>query len=159
MARQAPSTSNATQLRTFFSRIVENKCHQKSTNAHCAWKKDSFSRCPFMAYIEAISSIVEQHRWQIFCLHPNDVFPQVMKEFYAHLTSPEIAWGALVLFDADSINAQYESLEGIDEHTDFVKIMTVENLNHMLTDVCVEGIDWALNLTAIICKRVLSMQV
>ncbi|XP_016681318.1 uncharacterized protein [Gossypium hirsutum] len=94
-------------------------------------------------YGPAISSIVEKHGWQILCLHLDDVLTKVVKEFYAHLTSPENAFiyvhGVLVLFDEDSINEQYGLPEGIDEHSEFVKAMTIEGLNPVLTDLCVEG--------------------
>ncbi|KAK5825557.1 hypothetical protein PVK06_020406 [Gossypium arboreum] len=103
-----------------------------------------------MSYTEAISSVVEQCEWQIFCLHPNDVFSKVVKEFYAHLTSPENTFiyvrGASVLFDSDSINAKYSLFDGPDEHADFVKIMTAKRLNHMLTDNYVEGTKWTISM-------------
>lgn len=43
------------------------------------------------------------------------------------------------MFDAESINAHYRLPDGPDEHADFLKTMIVEKLNHVLTDVCVEG--------------------
>ncbi|KAH1056733.1 hypothetical protein J1N35_034798 [Gossypium stocksii] len=104
---------------------------------------------PFMGYTKSISSVVEQCGWQIFCLYLDDVFLQAVKEFYAHLTSIENAFiyvrGASVLFDVKSINAQYGLFDGPDEHTDLLKTMTIEELNHVLTDVYVEGTKWTVS--------------
>ncbi|KAH1097696.1 hypothetical protein J1N35_014617, partial [Gossypium stocksii] len=85
---------------------------------------------PFIGYIEAISSVVEKHGWGISCLHPNGVFLKVLKEFYAHITSPDNAFiyvrGASILFDEESINAQYglSLSKGPNEHADYVKTMS-----------------------------------
>ncbi|MBA0614718.1 hypothetical protein Godav_014974 [Gossypium davidsonii] len=46
---------------------------------------------PRMGHTKSISSVVEKHGWQAFCLLPDDVFPQMLKEIYAHLSSPENA--------------------------------------------------------------------
>ncbi|KAK5794112.1 hypothetical protein PVK06_035314 [Gossypium arboreum] len=54
-----------------------------------------FQDAPFMGYSKAISSFVEKHEWQIFCLHPDDILPkrslplcikelQYLKLFVAH---------------------------------------------------------------------------
>ncbi|XP_012472418.1 uncharacterized protein LOC105789591 [Gossypium raimondii] len=84
------------------------------------------------AATKAISSVVKKYGWGIFCRHPGDVFPKVVKEFYAHVTSSNSAFiyvrGASVLFDEDSINAQYGLFEGPDEHADFMKTMSPEHL-------------------------------
>lgn len=70
----------------------------------------------------------------------------MVKEFYAHLSSFENAFiyvrGTLLLFDVDSINVQYRFFDGLDEHIDFVKSITVEKLNHVLTNACVVGKKW-----------------
>ncbi|MBA0587133.1 hypothetical protein Gorai_000268, partial [Gossypium raimondii] len=57
-------------------------------NNLCAWKRDFFFKIG-TEYTKAISSVVEKHGWQAFCLLLDDVFPQVLKEIYAHLSSPK----------------------------------------------------------------------
>lgn len=62
-----------------------------------------------MGYDVSTSSVVEKHGSQIFCLHPEDVLTTLVREFYAHFTSPNNTFiyvrGASVLFDEDNINA------------------------------------------------------
>ncbi|KAK5812582.1 hypothetical protein PVK06_028017 [Gossypium arboreum] len=93
-------------------------------------------------YTEAISLVVEKHGLGIFYLYPDDVFPKVVKDFYAHITSLDNAFiyvsGTSVLFDEDLINAQYGLSEGPNKHADFVKTVSPERLAQVLTDVCVE---------------------
>ncbi|KAH1073320.1 hypothetical protein J1N35_025648 [Gossypium stocksii] len=102
-----------------------------------------------MGYTEVVSSVVEKHGWGIFYLHPYDVLSKVVKEFYAHITSLNNAFiyvcCALVLFDKDSINAQYGLSKGPDEHADFVKAMSPECLVQVLVDVCIEGTQWSIS--------------
>ncbi|KAK5845823.1 hypothetical protein PVK06_002053 [Gossypium arboreum] len=43
---------------------------------------------PFMGYDTSISSVVEKHGWQIFCLHLKDVLTKLFREFSAHITVP-----------------------------------------------------------------------
>ncbi|XP_016704202.1 uncharacterized protein [Gossypium hirsutum] len=102
---------------TFFSKLAKEKYHKNiSKRPFCMEKRFVVQDAPFMGYTEAISSIVEKHGWGIFCLHPDDVLPKVVKEFYAHITSFDNAFiymrGASVLFDEDSINAQYGLSKG-----------------------------------------------
>ncbi|KAK5836150.1 hypothetical protein PVK06_011906 [Gossypium arboreum] len=95
-----------------------------------------------MGHTKAISAVAKKYRWGIFYLCPDNVFPKAVKEFYAHITSPNNAFiyvhDASILFDADSINAQYGLSEGPYEHVDFVKTMSPERLAQVFTDVCVE---------------------
>lgn len=62
-----------------------------------------------MGYDELVSSIVEKHGWKIFCLDPDDVLGKVVREFYAHINSPDNPFiyvcGTSVPFDVDHINA------------------------------------------------------
>ncbi|KAH1082784.1 hypothetical protein J1N35_022545 [Gossypium stocksii] len=98
-----------------------------------------FQDTAFMGYTKAISSVVEKHGWQLFCLHPDDVLTKVLKEFYAHLTSPDnvviYIRGVSVLFNEYSINTQYGLHKGLDEHSQFVKTITTEELNQVLEDL------------------------
>ncbi|KAH1129870.1 hypothetical protein J1N35_001248 [Gossypium stocksii] len=107
-----------------------------------------FQDATFMGYIEAISLVAQKHGWHLVCLHSNDVITKVVKEFYAHLTTPNNAFvyarGAMVLFDEYSINAKYGLPEGLDEHFQFVMTITVEELNQVLEDLCVEGTKWTI---------------
>ncbi|KAK5771473.1 hypothetical protein PVK06_047677 [Gossypium arboreum] len=102
-----------------------------------------------IGYSEVISSIVEKHGRQIFCLHPDDIHTKVVNEFYAYLTSPDNAFiyvrGVSMMFDEDSINAQYGLSDDPDEHTQFVKTMTTEGLHQVLIDLCVEGTKWKIS--------------
>ncbi|KAH1046652.1 hypothetical protein J1N35_037436 [Gossypium stocksii] len=92
---------------------------------------------------------MEQNVGRFFYLHPDDVFPKVVKEFYAHLNSPKNAFiyvrGSLVLFDTNSINTQYGLSDGLDENIYLVKTITTEKLKHMLTDVCVKSTKWTVS--------------
>ncbi|KAH1091177.1 hypothetical protein J1N35_018434 [Gossypium stocksii] len=131
MARRMPSPSTSISLKTFFSKAAEEKYNTKtSKQPFCIKKGFLFQYTAFIRYTEAISSMVEKHGWQLFCLHPNDVLTKVIKEFYAHLTYLGNAFiyvcGASVLFDEYSINAQYGLREVLDEHSQFVKTITVE---------------------------------
>ncbi|KAH1107542.1 hypothetical protein J1N35_011310 [Gossypium stocksii] len=87
--------------------------------------------------------MVEKHGWQLLCLHLDDVLTAIVKEFYAHLTSPNNAFiyvhSALVLFDEYSINTQNSLPEGPDEHSQFVKTITTKGLNQVLEDLFMEG--------------------
>ncbi|KAK5819673.1 hypothetical protein PVK06_024692 [Gossypium arboreum] len=140
MASQIASPSTSTSSCTFFSKLVEEKYHKNIAKQPFCMEKGFLSQdAPFTGYTEAILVVFEKHGWGIFCLHFDDVFPEVVKKLYAHVTSLENAFiyvrGASVLLDKDSINAQFE---GLDEHTDFVKAMSSECLAQVLTDVCVE---------------------
>ncbi|KAH1107841.1 hypothetical protein J1N35_011609, partial [Gossypium stocksii] len=78
-----------------------------------------------MGYEKSISSIVEQHGWGIFYLHPEDILGRVVREFYAHIKSPDPPFiyvqGTFVLFDEDHINAQLGVRDVQYEHTEFAK--------------------------------------
>ncbi|KAH1082428.1 hypothetical protein J1N35_022189 [Gossypium stocksii] len=66
-----------------------------------------------------------------FCMEKDNAF------FYVR--------GVSVLFDEYSINAQYGLLESPDEHSKFVKTITIEGLNQVLVDLCVEGTKWTVS--------------
>ncbi|KAH1082775.1 hypothetical protein J1N35_022536, partial [Gossypium stocksii] len=51
----------------------------------------------------------------------------------------------LMLFDEESINAQYGLPKRPDQHSQFVETMTTKELNQVLTDLCVEGMIWAIS--------------
>ncbi|KAH1113940.1 hypothetical protein J1N35_007318 [Gossypium stocksii] len=74
-----------------------------------------FQDTDFMGYTGPIYSVVEQHGWQLFFLHPDDVLTKVVKEFYAHLTSPNNA---------------------------FIYTITTKGLNQVLANLCVKGTKW-----------------
>ncbi|KAK5811542.1 hypothetical protein PVK06_026883 [Gossypium arboreum] len=142
MASQIASTSIFASSHTFFSKLVEDKYHKNiSRRPFCMEKGFLFQDAPFMGYTEAISSVVEKHGCRIFCLHPDDVFRNVVKVFYVHITYPDNAFiyvcGASVLFDEDPINAQYGLSEGPGKHVDFMKTMSLECLTQVLTVVCI----------------------
>ncbi|KAH1082619.1 hypothetical protein J1N35_022380 [Gossypium stocksii] len=84
-----------------------------------------------------------------FCLEKDDVLTKVVRDFYAHLTSPNNAfiyvWGASVLFDEYSINAQYGLFDVHDEHTQFSARITMDDLNQVLQDLCVVGTKWTMS--------------
>ncbi|KAK5811459.1 hypothetical protein PVK06_026794 [Gossypium arboreum] len=102
-----------------------------------------------MGYTEAISSEVKKHGRQLFCFHLDDVLTKVVKEFYAHLTSPENVFiyvhGASLLFDEYSINPQYSLPKCPNEHSQFVETITAEGLNEFLEDLCMEGTKWTIS--------------
>lgn len=91
-----------------------------------------------MVYDESISSFIENHGWQVFGVHPDDVLIKVVMEFYAHLMSPNNAFiyvrRALVFFDEYSINAQYALLDEQDEHIQLAATITTTGLTQVLED-------------------------
>ncbi|KAH1114094.1 hypothetical protein J1N35_007472 [Gossypium stocksii] len=150
MACQAPSSSTSVHPWTFFSKITkENYNNNISKRPFCMEKGFLFQYAPFTGYSKAISSVVKKHRWQIFYLYPDDVLTKVVPEFYAHLTSPKNAFiyvpSVSVLFNEDSINVQYGLPEDPDEHSQFIKTITTEGLNQVLTGLCVEGMTWTIS--------------
>ncbi|KAH1107710.1 hypothetical protein J1N35_011478, partial [Gossypium stocksii] len=55
-------------------KIAEEKyTYNISKQPFCLEKGFLFQDAPFMHYSKAVSSIVEKHGWQIFCLHPNNI--------------------------------------------------------------------------------------
>ncbi|KAH1063842.1 hypothetical protein J1N35_028829, partial [Gossypium stocksii] len=46
-----------------------------------------FKDAPYIGYDEFVSSIVEKHGWNIFCLHYKDILGKIFREFYAHVNS------------------------------------------------------------------------
>ncbi|KAA3480410.1 nucleolar protein 58-like [Gossypium australe] len=114
--------------RTFFSKVTKEK--------HSLYET------------EAISFMVEKHGWKLFFLYSDDVLAKVVKEFYAHLTSPDNAFiyvrDASILFDEYSINAQYGLPEGPDEQSQIDKTIIV-GLNQVLEDLCMKVTKWTVS--------------
>ncbi|KAL1081351.1 hypothetical protein V6Z11_D09G058600 [Gossypium hirsutum] len=108
-----------------------------------------FKDKPYMGYDESVSSIVEQHGWDIFCLHPEDVLGRVVREFYAHVKSVDSSFiyvrGTSIPFDEDHINAQFDLKKIQDEYTEFVDNITIEGLTQVLKDLCVKGTQWIIS--------------
>lgn len=101
-----------------------------------------------MGYDEEISSIIKKLGWEIFSVHPDDVYRQMVREFYSHLTpdNPFVyVKGISILFDSFSINSFYGFHDIVEEHTAFVKAMTNEGLNEVLKDLCVDGAKWIIS--------------
>lgn len=123
--------------------------HNISKRPFCLKNGFLFKDETFLGYDESISSIVDKHGWQIFCLHLEDVLTKVVCEFYAHITSPNNVFiyvpGASVLFDEYSINSQYDLSDVQDEHTQFTATITADCLNQVLQDLCVTGSKWTVS--------------
>ncbi|KAK5825665.1 hypothetical protein PVK06_020523 [Gossypium arboreum] len=102
-----------------------------------------------MGYDKSVSSIMEKHGWQIFCIHPDNVLGKVAREFYAHITSSNNPFiyvrGISFPFDEDRTNAQFGLTDVQDKHTPFVENINAKGLNQVLKDLCVGGSWWTVS--------------
>lgn len=89
MARHIPFQTPNIPPRTFFNKVPEERYTKNiSKRSFCLEKGFIFKDEPFMRYDESVTSIIEKHDWQIFCVQSDDFLTKVVREFYAHLMSP-----------------------------------------------------------------------
>lgn len=147
MVRRLP-LQNLPPPRPFYDQIVEDRFNDNFAKRQPLLEKGFILKnSPYMEFNEVISFVIEKVGWKMFCCHPDDVYPQVVREFYSHLTTDSpfaYVTGISILFDTFS-NSFYGFHDVIDEHTAFVDAMTNEGLDEVLKDLCIDRAKWIIS--------------
>lgn len=88
-----------------------------------------------MGFYEEISFIIETFDWEMFCCHLDDVYPQLVREFYSHLTidsSFVYVKGILILFHEYTIKSFYDFDNVVDECDALINALSNDRLNEVL---------------------------
>lgn len=108
MKKRMLQQSAGSSARKFYNRISEDKFKDNFVKRQPLLEKGfMFKQGSFMGFDEEIVTMIETHGWEIFCYHPDDAYPKLVRDFDSHIStdSPfQYVRGISVLCDADKIN-------------------------------------------------------
>ncbi|KAK5819547.1 hypothetical protein PVK06_024555 [Gossypium arboreum] len=110
----------------------------------------------FMASIHQVAKILN---WELFCEKRPSVDEELVREFYANLTSSEmtkvLARGIMVPINSNAINEFFEFLDfENDEYSILMSNIKPENLQEILEELTVQGSTWTVSKQGIhTCRR------
>lgn len=88
MARHKPACT-PTSAQTFFSNATKER-FDKNINKRVFWSEKGFLfKDESLNYAEEVTLVVRTHGWEVFYLHPDDIYTKMVREFHAHLSTPE----------------------------------------------------------------------
>ena len=99
-----------------------------------------------MGYPPFVHAVITMHNWKQFCAHPDDVCVPVVREFYSNLTEEyqDVVYvrGIQVPIGRKSINSYFGITSEVDEHAEYVTSVDEAELNSIMADLCVAGVEW-----------------
>ena len=97
-------------------------------------------------YLPFVHSVITMHSWKQFCAHLDDVCVPIVREFYSNLTKEYqdvvYVWGKQVPIGSHSINSYFGITSEADEHAEYVASVDEAELNSVMADLCVAGVEW-----------------
>ncbi|KAK8563690.1 hypothetical protein V6N12_035831 [Hibiscus sabdariffa] len=142
--------TSSSPIKVFFNEEIHKKYEEQFDSRPFIFEKyfDTKNE-PNVVFTPEFMAVVKKHKWESFIQQRWEIYPDLVREFYAHLVTKHSPFlmipGMCVRFDDGFINSMFDLSCVKDEQEVFVNSMTTAKRNKILADLCETSTTWTVS--------------